>query len=143
MHHVICALGAFAITVSACNLLDPSFSEPALIVFYGDTAQINAPDTVTHSTPFEISVQTFAGGCTRRVARTEQSVAGSFVEIRPYNETVRNDVCTDDLLILVHRATVRLDKPGAATIRVVAEQRPVGNVGRNGPAELTRTIMVR
>ena len=130
-------------TAFACGILDPTFSEPGLIIFYGDTATIVAPDSVDRGTVFEVSVETFAGGCTRTIARTERRVLGSVLELRPVNETRRAQACTDDLLILVHRVTLRFDQPGPVTIRVVAEQRPVNSSSRNGPAQLERVVIVR
>lgn len=124
----------------SCGIFDSdTVVEPALIVFYGDTSRIVAPDSVARGTTFEISVPTFAGGCTREIARTDQAVAGTVLEIRPYNVTQRAKVCTDDLLILTHTAMARIDQPGLATIRVRAKQRPPAG---DAPAELERAITV-
>lgn len=127
-----------------CGIFDPSFPEPALIIFYSDTAQITAPDTAPRGATIQVSVPTFAGGCTRSVARTETTVSGSLIEIRPYNETRRGNVCTDDLLILTHTVGVRFNQSGLATIRVVAEQRPFHGAGtRTGPAAVEHHLVIQ
>ena len=134
------AVGPVAV---ACSILEPTFSEPALIIFFGDTAQISAPDSAARGAAFEVSVPTFAGGCTRTIARTETAIIGTLVVIRPYNETRRADACTDDLIILTHRVSVRFDQPGPATIRVVAEQRPFQGTGtRSGPAQVEHRVFI-
>jgi hypothetical protein len=129
---------------AACSVVDPTFAEPALIIFYGDTAQVATPSSVTRGVPFEVSVQTFGGGCTRMIARTETDVSGAVAEIRPYNETRRSDVCTDDLLFLTHVVSIQFDHVGPVTIRVIAEQRPFGDTTtRTGPAALEYQLVVQ
>jgi hypothetical protein len=45
---------------------------PATIEFYGDTAQILAPQQVEPEVPFPVRVTTFGGGCTEKgVTRSE------------------------------------------------------------------------
>ncbi len=113
----------------SCAILDPTYSEPAIIISYGDTAQIAAPDSVARGAPFEVSVETFGGGCTRTTARTEIRITGLVAEIRPYNETRRGGACTDDILILTHRTSVQFEQSGVALVRVLAEQRPMPGTG--------------
>lgn len=140
---LLTVLGLGFVLSSGCELLAPTFAEPGLIIFYGDTARVVAPDTAMLGVPFEASVQTFAGGCTREIDRTETAVLGTIAEIRPYNETQRRDVCTLDLLILTHTAMVQFDQSGEVTLRVVGEQRPFQGNGRvNGPAELERRVVI-
>jgi hypothetical protein len=129
---------------SACAVLDPTFPEEALVIFYGDTARVSAPASATRGVAFQVSVPTFGGGCTRKIARTETNVSGALAEIRPYNETHRADVCTDDLLMLTHTVSVRFDEPGPATIRVLAVQRPFqGDGTRTGPAQIEHQLLVQ
>src|SRR5688572_9870406 len=100
---------------SGCSL-DPTFSEPALIIFHGDTATITAPASAAVGSVFNVSVRTFGGGCTRRISRTIGNVTGTLIEISPFNETRRASACTDDLLFITHTVTVNVDQPGTATI---------------------------
>lgn len=129
----------------ACEALGPdAVDDPALIIFYGDTTEIIVPDTVARATPVEASFLTFAGGCTREIARTDLTIASNLAEVRPYNRRRKADVCTDDLLYLVHRVTLQFEQPGISTIRVVAEQRPFEGSGLDtGPAQLERDVTVR
>ena len=125
-------------------MVHPSFPERPLIIFNGDTADVAAPATVTRGLAFAVSVSTFAGGCTRTIARTEAEVSQTLAEIRPYNETRRAEWCTRDLIILTHTAVIQFDQPGPATIRVIGEQRPFEGTGtRSGPARLERQVVVQ
>ena len=138
---VLAVLGSLA---AACSILDPTFAEPALIIFYADTAAIAAPDSATRGVPFQVSFPTFAGGCTRSAAHTRLGMSNAVAEIRPYNETRRAAACTDDLIFLTHTVSVRFDQPGSATIRVVAAQRPFqGTLLRTGPAQVERVVYIR
>ena len=133
------------VTSSACaDMLNPdTTAEPAVIIALGDTARIVAPDTVARDTPFAVRFSTFGGGCVREVARTDVLVAGSTVEIRPFNERVNSNVCTDDLRRIEHVASVRISTAGIATLRVIGEQLGRTNGAPNARAELVRTIVVR
>jgi hypothetical protein len=138
------ALGLSIASSTACGLVDPTFEEPGLIIFYGDTAQVLAPDSVIPGVPFEVSIPTFAGGCTRTIARTEVTVIGMLAVIQPYNETRRSSGCTDDLIILTHVATVQFGQPGAASILVVGEQCPFQGSGvRTGLAVLEHRLIAQ
>jgi len=117
---VLSVIVALASVITACDILDiGSHADPALIVFYNDTADIDAPNIVNVKTDFDVSVTTFAGGCTRDIDHTSFDLRDNVAEIRPFNRTKRSDVCTADLLYLVHTVTLRFDRPGVATIRVL------------------------
>lgn len=130
------------VTATASCMDDPSFSEPGVIISYGDTSQITAPTSVGRGVPFQVSVQTFAGGCTRTIARTELKVSGGIAEIRPFNETTKADVCFLDLILLTHTVTITGDQAGTLTIRVIGEQEPVAT-GGTGPAQIDRRVTVQ
>lgn len=140
-------LGLTSVVVAACGL-DGLFGpgsdvESALIIFYGDTSRVVAPDTVSRGEVFDVSFATFGGGCTRSVVRTDVTTTGHEAKIRPYNRTVRSEVCTADLLFLTHVARVRFDGPGIAVLRVIGQQRGASTGGVTGPAELVRLVTVR
>ena len=122
---------------------DDTYEERALIVYYGDTSSIVAPDTVLRGQRFTVAFQTFAGGCTRSVARTHVATSGLASVIQPYNRTTGAQVCTRDLLWLRHVAQVRIDQAGIASLRVIGEQRGASTGATNGPAELTKNVIVR
>jgi hypothetical protein len=128
----------------ACSLLEPTSAEPALVIFYGDTARVSAPTFAAPGVGFQVSVPTFAGGCTRTIARTEVRISGNLAEIRPYNETRQAPACPDDLIILTHVVSLRFDQQGQATIRVIAGQRPFRGLGtRTGSAQLEHHLVVQ
>lgn len=136
---------ALAATLAGCGSITDigAVEEPALIVFYGDTSDVQAPDTVARGVAFRVEVPTFAGGCTRQVARTDVGVAGALVEIRPWNRRNRGPACTDDLLHLMHVVELRLEEPGPRKIRIVGAQRGGSTGSVTAPATLERTIVVR
>lgn len=130
--------------LSSCAIITGgSHVEPGLIIFYRDTATITAPDTVLANARFEVRLRTFAGGCTREIARTDVTVRNQFVEIRPYNRNSGDDICTADLITLEHRAEVRIPAVGSTVIRVIGEQRGGSSGSRNAPAQLEKGIVVR
>ena len=132
------------LTVSACSILDPTFDEPGLIIFYQHPSVFTAPDSAARGESITVTIRTFGGGCTRKIARTRVGVRGLLAEIRPYNETMRGCAPNDDLLYLDHRVTLAFDEPGVATIRAIGERRPVaGSASNQAPAELMRQIVIR
>lgn len=140
----VAALSATLVAIVGCGLTGPdTHDDPAFVIFYSDTTDISAPDTVTRGTAFTVSFPTYGGGCTSRIARTDVNVAGNVGLIRPYNRTYEADACTADLRFLYHTAQFRVDTPGSFTIRVVGRQvgRTTGGVPET--AELVRVITVR
>ena len=136
-----CALAAACSATSLFNL--GARDDAALIIFYGDTSRISAPDTVARGVSSEVAFSTFAGGCIRRVARDDVTATASAVEIRPYDHNSGGDVCTADLLLLKHTVQMRLDTPGHFVIRLIGQQRGATTGSTNGPAELIRPVVVR
>lgn len=137
--HQLTLLAVIPAVALACSILDPTFSVPARIIFSGDTARIAAPDLAARGASFEVSVPTFGGGCTRRIARTDVRLRGLVAQIRPYNETRRSDTCTADILFLTHVVSVHFDQLGEATIRVFGEQ---GTGARREPAQIERRVVI-
>lgn len=133
-----------ALSLAACEeiLGVDTVPEPALLIFFGDTSQIIAPDSARVGANVPVRFRTFAGGCTRRIAATDVRTVGNVIEIRPANLRRRAEACTADLLYLEHQATVSVRTPGMATIRVIGEQRGGSSGGQNAPAVLTRTLVV-
>lgn len=89
-------------------------------------------------------METFAGGCTRQIARTEKKVMSGVIEIRPFNETRRAGFCTGDILFISHSLMLQINEVGPTTIRVLGEQRAsVGGRSHNSPAQLERVVAVQ
>ena len=134
--------------MGACSALDMRPDEedsPALIIFYSDTTLITVADTVSSGATFLVKLDTYGGGCTRNTVRTDVSVTGRVVELRPYNRTrgFPGQGCTSDLMLLRHEPGVRVNTPGPLTIRVIGQQRGSTTGGDNAPASLTKVITVR
>jgi hypothetical protein len=139
-------LGSVALAATAaCDAITGAEfrTEPALIIFYRDTAAITAPDTVARGEDFSVRIRTFGGGCTRETVRADVSVTGSLAELKPFNRTRNANVCTADLLNIEHSVRVRFDIAGRALLRVIGEQRGASTGAANGPAVLERSLVVR
>jgi hypothetical protein len=91
----------------------------AHIRHYHDPAVLEVPDTVTVATPFEVIARSYGNGCVDQ-GDTELTVSGRAAEIVPYDHFVThmpsNYACTDELRTFAHRATVRFDEVGSATV---------------------------
>ena len=99
----------------------------ALLGFYDDPIVVDAPVIASVSIPFDITVRTYGGGCIDQ-GDTEVSVTGLHADIRPYDHFVTylppRYACPDILHLSTHRATVRFEQPGTATVTVHGRVRP-------------------
>jgi hypothetical protein len=143
-------MGAALAALVGCSAADlfgssaHSHDDPALVIFYGDTSRVAAPDTVARGTSFGVSFTTYGGGCTRAISHTDVTITGNVAVIRPYDRTDDGPfACPDILLLLTHSAQLNVDAPGSFTIRVIGQQRGASTGSANGPAEVTRLITVR
>lgn len=128
MRLVISALVVALLALSGrCTPTEPDRPErrPGTLEFYGDSARIQVPDSVTTGTPFEVRVTTYGGGCMRK-GEVEVFVRGGTVDIRPYDyEPVPGTrACPDILVLYNHTALVTLADPGEATIQVHGWKEP-------------------
>jgi hypothetical protein len=99
----------------------------ALVQFYHDPIVVQTPETVSVSSPFDITVRTYGGGCIDQ-GDTGVTVHGLSADLRPYDHFVTylppRHACPDILHLYVHRATLRFDEPGTATVTVHGRVRP-------------------
>jgi len=111
---------------------------PALLSFYSDSATVTLPDTVRRLQPLTITVTSYGGGCISQ-GETDVAVSDLQAEIRPYRyELVGPDViCTTELRVFDHVATVQFAKVGTASVRVFGERMPGA-----GAVELDRLVVV-
>lgn len=106
-------------------------------------SQITAPDTVSAGTAFEVQFTTFAGGCTRTVARVDVSTSGSVSAIHGYDHGSGGVVCTQDIFMLPHTATVQFEERGTATIQVIGTGAAVpGGDPQSSLVVLSKTVVV-
>ncbi len=143
------SLITMAFCVACADAGGPETTRTAARVRYADrSGRVVLPDTVARGTPFTVTVETFGGGCTRTVAPAEvRNVAAGFTRVSLFNWTGNSPNCTDDLMVLTHQVSIRLDATGAGVSDHVIEI-----VGTNQGSEtdwqtvtwrIQRTVVVR
>jgi 3,4-dihydroxy-2-butanone 4-phosphate synthase len=97
------------------------------------------PAQVNAGASFQVNITTYGGGCERQ-GETEVSVSQQtrIADVTPYDETnVAAEVCTQELKMFSHTATVRFEQPGTAVVRVHGVR-----LQDNAPVTVTRTVEV-
>lgn len=101
------------------------------ISHYADPVRIEVPESVARGESFVVKVTTYGGGCIAK-GDTDVQTEGLDVRVTPYDwETVRmppNTVCTMELRLYQHTATLRFDQPGTARITIRGREKPSGQV---------------
>lgn len=113
-----------------------------ILSHYGDPVEVIAPESATAGQPFTVAIRTYGGGCIRQ-GTTEVSVRGRTADLRPRDTRAQaaGVVCTADLRLFRHEASVRFDEPGRATLRIHGVR--VDRGGDSQPLVITRSIIVR
>jgi hypothetical protein len=101
------------------------------------TAKVTVPATAERGQPFEVKVITVGGGCVSE-GPTRTRTQGMTAEVRPYDVHNGSVVCTADVRLFEHTATLRFDTPGTATVRIVGAGEPGA-----GPITITRTVTIQ
>jgi hypothetical protein len=86
----------------------------------GDSARLGLPDTVAVGASVVATVRSYGGGCIR-AGETEVAVDGLAADVRPFDYfpvPSPTRVCTADLRIIEHPATLRFARAGRAVVRV-------------------------
>ena len=98
---------------------------PALLSFYSDSAQVTLPDTAKRLQPITVTITSYGGGCISQ-GETDVAVSDLQAEIRPYRYEVVGPgvICTLELRVFEHVATLQFAKSGTATVRVLGERQP-------------------
>lgn len=144
---VLAAFGVVGLTGCALtaltDLADPPGSDSAsLIIFYGDTASIVAPDTVSSGVPFDVTFQTFRSLC-EEIKGTDVMRMSRTVLIRPFERSPLDYVHCDDVPSAQSTVVqVRLDARGEWLLRLTGSQRDT-NHRTNHPAAITRRVIVK
>ena len=78
---------------------------------------VEVPETVSVSMPFNVSIETKGGGCTR-AGETEVEVVGNRAIVIPYDyrPVAGDQICILIVVPIVHGATVTFDGVGEGTI---------------------------
>jgi hypothetical protein len=120
-------------------------SEPAVIAFRSDSAEVTVPEWVTAGEQFVVSYPVFESGC-RAPARTQVRVRGRTAEIKPRVGLASPDPCPAILSIVQRTATLRFDHPGEAVVSLVGvrEGPPSDSSGRayTRPVRVERRLRV-
>jgi hypothetical protein len=98
-------------------------SRVGVIASHGDPVVITLPDTVEVGESFSVSVRTYGGGCTN-LDRTEARSDGMNTDITPYDAHSGARICPDILKWFDHIATIAVQQPGRAQIRVHGRKLP-------------------
>jgi hypothetical protein len=135
--------------VACADAAGPEATQTAALIRYaGRSARIVVPDTVARGIPFAVTVETFGGGCTRTMAPAEvRTVAAGFTRLSVFNWTVNAANCTDDLMVLTHQLSVRLDAttagPSEQVIEIVGANQGTETDWQTVTWRIQRTIVVR
>jgi len=128
-------------SASACDILGKQgFSDLGTIVSFGDTAEITMPDSVGVSESFSVSIETFGGGCTQEVDRTELEIQGMVAQITPWDWNSGALDCPADMRFLHHEVHLSFDQPGTATIHVIGREEAVQG---STEIQLARQVLIR
>ena len=110
-----------AVAFSGCAPFEGSSERQLALIDFGggsDTVVFVVPDTVLKSTPFEVTVRSYGGGCIRQ-GDTEVSISANVAEVRPFDSfPVGPQSCTLELRFFTHAATLQFNSAGSATVRV-------------------------
>lgn len=137
------ALGVIAVVACGDDTLvqpfEPEGLQPARLEFHGDPPRVTIPQTATAGIPFEISIQTYGGGCIE-AGPTPVKLLGGTLDIRPLDDFPSPDAfCTADVRLNDHSITYTIDV--AMTLDVVVHGVSVSEAGRE-EVTVTGTIVV-
>ena len=113
---------------------------PGTLEFHDEPIAIDLPQVAAVGLTAVITVRTFGGGCTQQ-GPTEVEVAGLTAIVQPMDSAIvpfPDLACTSELRFFEHRAELKFDHAGVATVRVLGRREPGG-----GPVELERTLVVQ
>ena len=134
---LVVALAAFG----ACNLNGTvKLNRPGLLRLQAsDSITYVVPDTVSLNTSFDISVNSFGGGCDEKGETHIIMITDVQVELRPFDRTDAESErgCPDVIKTFTHTGSLQFTKTGAATITVI------GRDWHNGPMFRTRNVFVK
>lgn len=120
---------ALVLLATGCTaLLGPGETRRlGVIDFYQEPVVIAVPDTVQAGAAFEVSVRTYGGGCITE-GETETRVEGLSADVRPYDLHSGAGVCTDELRIFDHQATLAFEQEGVGEVRFHGREMPADSL---------------
>ena len=116
---LIPAVGVGLAGVLACS--DPSDTKRVIGLIDGDgPAGVDLPTDIIRGQPFEVTVYTFGSSSCTTPDGAELEIEGMVARITPYDLVPAADVpCTADMAPFAHPVTLRFDREGVATLRIV------------------------
>lgn len=120
---------AIAVLVAGCERTagPDERRKTGTIRFFEDPVLTRVPDTVAAGRSFSVSIRTYGGGCVRKgdteVAQEERSAT-----VTPFDVHSGANVCTAELKLFEHTATVTFRSPGSATVRFRGRAEPGDSV---------------
>jgi hypothetical protein len=112
-----CRVCVLAVVIGGCGTLAGlvKVQQSATIVLFGRIAEVVAPDTVAHSSSFDVQYTSFENKCTDLV-RDELTVRNDSVLL--HSVVARTTECGDALVFLPHVFHVQINAPGAYRVYV-------------------------
>ena len=130
-----------SILVASCGNILESDEDRRLgvIAFFGDTAEIELPDTVHPAISFDVAIRTYAGSCDRMGPTKASGKEGVFVDVTPYDFFYTGPNACDDILVAFdHRVNLVFLTPGEVEFRFHGRHLPDG-----AKMTLIRQVVVR
>lgn len=130
---------ALTLAVSACawDPVMPWEDGRSVLGAFDDPVQVQTPEEVARGAEFEVEILTHGDGCTEK-GDTKVNVDGLRAVVVPYDIDTGRRVCFDIRKVYRHKATLRFDSPGTATIVFIGRR---GDGGEHLTVE--RTVEVR
>lgn len=127
--------------VGAVSCSEPTGPEsgpqPGVIRFHSDPVVVQAPDTAQAAVPFQVLVRTYGNGCVSK-GSTGVQIAGSSIDVRPYDVHSGANVCTEVLNMFDHEATVTVEDAGSYAVRFIGRAMPGGSM-----VTIVRSVVVQ
>ena len=103
-----------------------------------DSVVFLVPSTVQQDVPFDVSVRSYGGGCVTKGPFDVLTPFDTVAVLNPY-EIVRSGsgvVCTQELRVFTHSATLTFAQPGQVEVRVVGRDRAGVSMSRTKLVEV-------
>ena len=134
---------AAASLILACGSIFGPETESRLgaLLDLGEGLEIIVPDSASVRVAFDIEVRTQGNGCVS-FGSTEVEVSGRRVDFRPFDLWPADDrtICTTELKVFEHRASVQFDEPGPVAVRIHGMIRSSDGTLRETVIELIREL---
>ena len=146
-HRAVTAVALMTLAIaSGCGSTEPPSTGPrdvlALIINGTLQSEVLVPDTVSVGAPFTVSFTSIGGGCTTATPRVDVHVSGLSADVRGYDHVSGSDICTQNIVMLPHSATLSFTQRGTATVHIIGNARLDGNPAI-AVGELDRTVVVQ